>query len=154
MTDQNHTTTSDKLRSLADLLDAHPDLPTPVITAFGSGSVQAAWQLMNIAEAKKDQRTWAIRIRRALGGTWRKKPWQDRFDFHTERDGVDLAIYAHCDQVCERVVTGTETVTIPAVDAQAAQPERTEEREVVEWRCDPVLVGDDAEQPATVAVGA
>ena len=55
-------------------------------------------------------------------------------------DGLHVVAYAGRDRVCERVVTGIETVTVPAVEAK---PETTEEREIVEWRCAPLLAGRD-----------
>jgi hypothetical protein len=93
---------------------------------------------MNDEDAKDNQRDAAQRILRAIGGKWAKNPWDDRFDFKQPnyRPGVNLAVYTHRDQVCERRVVGTEEVTVPAVEAQ---PERTETREVVEWDCSPVL---------------
>lgn len=140
MTDTSSTTDrpsqAHQLRILADLLDAHPGLPTPFICAYTNGTVEAAFQLMNSTETKDDQRAVAIQIRRSLGGEWTKEVWGDRFDLVSERDGIKLAIFTQRDQVCERIVTGTETVTIPAVEAR---PARTEEREVVEWRCEPLL---------------
>lgn len=136
---------AEKLRVVADLLERHADLPQPVVFAYSSGSVNVAWQLMNDDSTKENQRDAAVRIRRAIGGEWSKCAWGDRFDLARDYEGLRLQILTHREQVCERVVTGTETVTIPAV---AAQPERTEEREVVEWRCDPVLSGDAEEDAA------
>jgi hypothetical protein len=43
--------------------------------------------------------------------------------------------------VCERVVVGTETVEV--TDYENA-PTKTEEREIVEWRCEPSLLADEA----------
>ena len=53
-----------------------------------------------------------------------------------EQEGLKLTIAVKRDAVCTRRVVGTETVTLPAVEAQA---ERTEEREVIEWDCEPLL---------------
>jgi hypothetical protein len=147
MTDTS-TTTSDtqptfaqKLRAVADLIEAHPDLPLPSVFAYqGSQKVDVSWQLMNNEATKQVQRAAAVQIVQTLGGSWDKSAWDDRFDLSTERDGLDLKILSARDQVCERIVTGVETVTVPAVEAQ---PERTEEREVVEWRCEPLLAGRD-----------
>lgn len=56
---------------------------------------------------------------------------------------VAVEVYAQRDEVCERVVTGVETVTktVPDPEALAAVPtvEVTEEVEQVEWRCRPLL---------------
>lgn len=127
----------EKLRTAVDLIAAHPDLPTPCVFAYsGSDAVEVTWQLMNDLDAKDDQRGVAQQILRAIGGKWDKNPWGNRFDFEQDYHGVRLEIFTHRDQVCERVVIGTEQVTIPAIEAV---PERVEERELVEWRCEPVL---------------
>ncbi|MBA2952157.1 hypothetical protein GON03_19255 [Nocardioides sp. MAH-18] len=133
--------TADRLKVVADLLAAHPDLPAPCVFAYsGSGHVEVTWQLMNTDGHKDNQRDAARTIIAALGGKWTKNPWDDRFDFARPLDGgITLQIFAHRDQLCERIVTGSETVTIPAVEAQ---PERTEQREVVEWRCHPLLADE------------
>lgn len=135
-----------RLQVVTDLLAAHPDLPSPCVFAYGSTtSVDVTWQLMNTEGTKDDQRAAAQQIVRAIGGTWKKSPWGDRFDLERRHDDdpmIKLEILAHRDQMCERVVVGTEQVTIPAQPAQPAveaQPERVEERDVVEWRCAPLL---------------
>lgn len=56
-----------------------------------------------------------------------------------ERDGYSITIAR--EKVCIRRVVGTETVEHPAVEAREAW---TEEREVVEWDCEPVLAGASA----------
>lgn len=136
-------TVADQLRAAADLIDAHPDLPLPLVWGYRSG-VQVQWQLMNDDEVKDSQRVAAAAIRRALGGTWSKDGSTDTFDMRCSLEGLALQILADREHVCERIVTGVETVTIPAVEAR---PERTEEREVVEWRCEPVL-GDRQDEAA------
>lgn len=52
---------------------------------------------------------------------------------------VELEVWAPRSAVCERVVVGTETVEIPDPDA----PKVTVEREVVEWRCSPLLAAGE-----------
>lgn len=120
------------LRALADLIEEHGlvELPHTLtdhdigIHAYGEDAPQriAAW-------------------RRALGGTWRKGGGDDyivlsqRVESLPGAPTVDLFIGK---DRCVRRVVGTETVTVPAVEAQ---PERIEERELIEWDCDPVLAG-------------
>lgn len=141
MNDTNTRTLADVLRAAADLIEAHPDLPAPYVTAHTSGvKVDLAWYL-NINDNcvdLADQKATAARIVAAIGGTWEKLPdtYSTGFTFRQERDGLKLDVQVEREAVCERVVTGTETVTIPA---KPAQPERTETREVVEWRCEPLL---------------
>lgn len=142
-------TFAQKLRAAADLIEAHPELPIPCVFGYQSNhAVEVTWQLMNTEGVKDDQRSAAIQIVQAIGGKWDKEPWGDRFDMVTRRDGLKIEVFTQRDQVCERVVTGTETVTIPAVEAQA---ERVEEREVVEWRCEPLLADRTDEDQAVPA---
>lgn len=125
----NSTTTATQLRRLADLLDANPELPTPVI--------EARWHSY-LSTSADDPVAEVQRIRRALGGTWNKNAQGGTF-WLTRREGqIELTIFADRNQVCRRVVT-TETATIPAAEAQ---PERVETREVVEWDCTPVLAAE------------
>lgn len=130
-------TLPEALRQAADLIEAHPELPTPVVTTYSSGTVNVAWQLMNDAATETDQKAAARLIIRAIGGKWDKREYGgDTFYFDQTFGLLELSIYATREQVCERIVTGTETVTIAA---KPAEPERVEEREIVEWRCEPIL---------------
>lgn len=135
----------DTLRAAADLLAAHPDLPRPPYLSCYDHTPHAAdlswnFHINDNAEDEADQKAKAVLVIKILGGKWDKEfDWPegiDRADFTQVRDGLNLRITVQRSAVCERVVTGTETVTIPAVEAR---PERTEEREVVEWRCEPVM---------------
>lgn len=143
------TTTADGLRAAADLLTAHPDLPTPCVFAYdSSGTIEVSWHLLSGDDNSTEAQKAAARaIITAIGGTWDKNPYGERFDFERKYGPLDLQIYATRDAMCERVVVGSETVTVPAVQAQ---PERTEEREMVEWRCESLLRPDEAAE-TTVA---
>lgn len=122
------------LHAAAEHLLAHPGLPTPYITSSFTGKAQISYQLMNTA--KDDQRRTIAKVARAIGGKWEKSAGYDAFYLTQEFDLLRVTISAEREQVCTRRVVGTETVTLPAVKAA---PERTEEREVVEWDCDPIL---------------
>ena len=134
----------DTLRAVADLLDAHPELPRPPYVAcydHRPHEADLAWNFHfnGNAEDAADQKAKAALMLRTLGGKWAKDfDWRDadRADFRQTRDGLNLRVTVNRSAVCERVVVGEETVTLPAVEAQ---PERTETREVVEWRCESVL---------------
>lgn len=130
-------TTAARLRAAAALIEQHPDIPAPMVTAYTSGAVELDW-FVNHGD---DQRVTMQAIRRALGGAWDKTTSAAYFNLTTERDGLQLSILADREEVCTRRVVGTEVVTVPAVEAQ---PERTEVREVVEWDCEPVLAGESA----------
>ncbi len=137
MTD-SATTFADGLRVAADLLETYPDLPPAYVTAVqaidGARGIEVTWQLMLVAD--DTQRETAARIIRTIGGVWDKDASYDTFRTTRTHRGIRLRITADREQVCERRVTGTETVTVPAVEAQ---PERVEERELVEWDCSAVL---------------
>lgn len=126
---------SDRLRAIAAVLDEHPDLPAPYVTSGGSWA-DATWQLMIAAGNEVEQKALARRIVKTIGGKWDKQDLGDTMLYQQSREGFSLRISADRSAVCERVVTGIETVTIPAIEAQ---PERVEIREVVEWRCEPLL---------------
>jgi hypothetical protein len=130
-------TLADLLHAAGDLLAEHPDLPQPYITTSTEPRVDLNWYLMLGVTDLGEQKATAQQIIRAVGGHWTKIPdtYSD-FMFRQDRDGLRFEVMVTREAVCERVVTGTETVTVPAV---AAQPARTEEREVVEWRCEPLL---------------
>lgn len=124
------TSRSTLLRHVADLVDEHPALPVPTVH-----EAMVSWRLYEW-EHDRPLREVAADIRRTIGGTWAKSSSDHSFNLTTKVDDVDYVIFVEREQVCTRRVVGTETVTIPAVEAQ---PERTEEREVVEWDCAPVL---------------
>lgn len=130
-TTSTNTTVADRLRAAADLIDRYPDLPTPMVTAYATGTVEVDW----FTSHDEDQPATLRQIRRTIGGTWEKVPSGTYFTLRTEVDGLRLSIIADREQVCEAVVVGQETVTVPAVEAA---PERTETRDVIEWRCEPL----------------
>ena len=128
-------TTSALLRQAADLIDANPDLPVPVVTSYSSGTVNVGWQLMN-SDAKDAQKSAVRKIVKTIGGKWDKREGGDVLYLSRKIDGLELTIFVDREQVCERIVTGTKTVTIPAKPAERA---RVVEVDEVEWRCEPVL---------------
>ena len=134
-------TQSDALRQVADLLEAHPDLPLPYVTSSSSGAASVSWQLVIESIHGFDlaaQKAEATRIIRTLGGKWDKQDGYEDFYFKRSLGLLNLSITVKREAVCERVVTGTETVTIPA---KAATPQQVVEQEIVEWRCEPLLAG-------------
>lgn len=121
------------LRALADDIERSADAPLP------THKPRAEWLIFGDA----DQKATAATVVRDIGGAWEKGGRHnagDFLDFTKDYGGGVLAtVVVDRPQVCERIVTGTETVTIPATEATEAQPERTEVREIVEWRCSPLL---------------
>lgn len=137
-----NTTTRDTLNRIASLLAAHPELPPPYIALYDHTphTADLHWYLhINNKGGADEQRQTAQTIVRTIGGAWEKDYGTNYVDFTQERDGLSLSISVVREAVCVRRVVGAEVVTIPATEAQGAQPERTETREIVEWDCQPFL---------------
>ena len=130
-------TTVGRLREVADLLAFLPDhIPHPYVTA-GSWGTEISWYLTLDTKDEAEQKALAAEIVRLHRGPWVKQERGESFAFeNTNIPGVKLKVVVAREAVCERVVTGTETITVPAMEAV---PERTEIREIVEWRCEPLL---------------
>lgn len=131
------STMIDALRKVADLLESHPDLPPPLVSIYSHipDKPELHWYLHINGKDAATQKATAQRIITAIGGKW-SKSFDDDARFTQERDGIDLLVVVVREAVCERVVVGTKTVTIPA---EPAKPERVVEVDEVEWRCEPVL---------------
>ena len=131
------------LRAVADLIDAHPDLPEPYTSVYSSGSVDVQWYLEIHGLDLAGQKATAAKIVSDLGGKWDKTEIVDgRLDFEQSRDGIHLRIAVARDAVCERVVIGTHEVTVPATLAMPARPATAEHVKTVEdvqWVCSSLL---------------
>ena len=132
------TTHAANLRRAANLLDEVGDrLPfQPYITSHRDGSILLDWFTQNEYKTEAEQKRAVQDITRLLGGKWVKGGYGDTFGLEQDRDGVRLSVTASRTAVCERVVTGTQQVVRPAVQAS---PERVETVEDVEWVCGSVL---------------
>lgn len=123
------------LRALADLLDAHPEVPLPY-----HGST-APLTIMHLSGA--DQRTKFLASVRAFPGHKTKEARDAYFDVEVMLHGLSVQITANRDAVCERVVTGTRVLyrDVPDPEALAAVPTTTvtETVEDVRWDCRPLL---------------
>lgn len=129
-------------RAVADLIDAHPDLPPPFTSVYSHTAHEAdvKWYLhINSFGDEARQREAARSIVRDIGGKWDKGFNDDDAQFTQTRDGMHMLVVVKREAVCERRVIGIETLTLPAVEAT---PERTVDREVVEWDCSPVLADE------------
>ena len=134
----NLLTTALRLRDVADILAFLPDhIPHPYITA-GDWGVEISWHLTLNTKDEAQQKRLAADIVRLHAGPWAKDARGDQFAFENKDSlpGIKLRVTVARAAVCERVVTGTERFTVPAMEAV---PERTEIREIVEWRCEPLL---------------
>jgi len=123
------------LRAFADLLESTPDLTLP--THGGAKPYTALqWLLFDDPDDSRDQ---AAAVVRAAGGHWDKEISGEYARYHRAIEGLHLEVAVRREAVCERIVTGTETVTrlVPAPDAPMV--EVTETVETVEWVCQPLL---------------
>lgn len=122
------------LRALADLIEANPDL-----------AKHAAYlRTLNIWHSDDAKIVEAIARAGLRHGAKVQKEYSDTiFQLRLSWGPVTAELLSYRDEVCERVVVGTETVTktVKDPDALAAVPEIevTEEVEKVEWICRPLL---------------
>ena len=117
------------IRALAYLLDHNPDLPLPY---HGSD----AHHRLNWIEYDK---TSAARFAQLIPGTVTKTARGDCIDLEGQIAGLHVLFIASRAAVCERVVTGTHEVTVPATPAIKATKATTMVVEDVEWVCGSLL---------------
>lgn len=135
------------LRAIAAWLESHPEFGTYEIVFPRYGSEYFEVRNYSCHSAAKVAETV-----RACGGRWEKVAGDDNsllFTFQQEiAPLVFAAISTGRENVCQRVVVDTKTVTLPAEPALPARPERTEVVEIAEWRCAPILAAAGAEAEA------
>lgn len=130
-------TTAQALRAVAEALDANPGM------SMGAGLDSVLAYVGSLTDPV-DNIGRFTRAALAVGATITKE-YGDIFGGIVADFGGDVVIkmYAHREQVCERVVTGSRTVTRQVRDpaALAAVPivDVTSTEDVVEWVCAPLL---------------
>jgi hypothetical protein len=82
------------------------------------------------------QRDTMRTLRRGLGGKWNKRGYGDTFTLTQYIGPLYVTISGDREQVCQKVVIGTETREVPEVPYQ---PAKTEVVEQVEWVCGNLL---------------
>lgn len=132
------------LRQLADILDAHPEVPLPYEGTGKSLGKRISFYYLG----DKDPRAALAAARRAFGVPMEKNDSIDSsFSLTGSLAGLHFALTAEREAVCERVVVGTREVEVEEADpaAVAALPKvkRTVTVEDVEWRCTPLLAADE-----------
>lgn len=135
---------AEQLRAVADFVEALPDELAEHLR-YTSNTV-------NIPVSHLDDPV-AVMVAFARAGLAHgvkiRKNFSDRHGIVSLDFGVmHLDVYAARDQVCERVVTGTETVTKQVPDPAAPLVEVTEEVEQVEWVCRPLLAAESGSDGA------
>lgn len=131
------------LRALADLVEANPELAQDIYLPDVL--------VMPYQRAISDQRAWLVEWKNAAlahGHSFHKHVDDKDFEGHVDFDAFKVRVLADRDKVCERVVVSTERVTKtvkdPAALAAVPEIEVTEEVEVVEYRCRPLLAAETA----------
>ena len=131
------------LRALADLLDNNPDVRLP-----DRMSRDFSWGVhgTHVPEGKAVPAALAALARTIIPGVRTKRADDAYYRVTGKLLGLNLEVWGIRDQVCNKVVTGTETVTreIPDPDALAAVPTTTvtETIDTVEWICAPLLADE------------
>jgi hypothetical protein len=144
-----HIRQAEGLRALADMIEANPEIAdtmsyplryisAPVTSCDDEVAALAAFARACVrsgAAIRKEGDTQWFRVVASFG------------------EDVRVDAFGHREEVCERVVTGTETVTktVPDPEALATVPtvEVTEEVETVEWVCRPLLAAEQEPKPFT-----
>jgi len=129
------------LRQLADLLEAHDELPLPVegrISAINFHFLFDDDPRTALADAVR-----AMPISLAKNDPASSDYAETYFELAGYLRGLEVKLVAFREQVCERVVVDRREVTVevPDPEALAEVPTVTETHtvETVEWRCHPVL---------------
>lgn len=130
------------LRQLADILDAHPEVPLP----YEGAAIPISFYFLS----GDDPKTTLAAAARAMPCRLDKEAISaggaDYFDLNGKLAGLRIKMTAFRKDVCERVVVATreEIVEEPDPEAVAALPKvtRTVKVEDVRWECTPLLNGD------------
>lgn len=136
-TETKATELADGLRAVADMIEANPELAHIL-----------RYALTHLSEPldDRDQMITLARIGARTTGKVTKDFTGKHASVRIAFGPVSVTGYIDREQVCERVVVGHETVIEagPDPDAVAALPvvEREVEREIVEWRCHPLLADE------------
>jgi hypothetical protein len=122
------------LRQFADLLERDQTIPLP-------DNRDVAWFYFGSRIEHDAQKAAAVNLARRLPGVQKKVVTGDLFRLAGTIAGLKTEIIVDRPAVCERVVTGTETVTRQVPDPSVHVPtvEVTEVVEQVEWVCSPLL---------------
>jgi hypothetical protein len=133
------------LRSVADMVEATPELAS----AFGIAFLKMQAYVGYAFEDKPAALATFARAALRHGAKVEKKADDKWSSVDAKWGPVTVSAYTNRDEVCERVVTGTEVVTkkVPDPEALALVPEVevTEEVETFEWRCVPLLAAEAGE---------
>ena len=124
------------MRALMDILEANPGLPLP----YQGSQIPMTFHYLGGEDARRDMATAA----RTIPCSWAKhaREYDDSpayLDLTGELHGVKIELTAYRDDVCERVVIGTEDREVEEVVQPAVTTTVTKSVEKVEWRCGPIM---------------
>lgn len=133
-----HVRQAEGLRRLADFVEQHPEIRTSYLNDVQVWYFSDADDLAELARAAAQ-----------FGAKVEKSITEQQYNLVISFGSLKAEALAAREQVCERVVVGTETVTKrvpdPAKLAEVPEVEVTETVERVEWQCRPLLAsGVDA----------
>jgi hypothetical protein len=132
-----HIQQADGLRALADMIEQNPAVAPMMLSTLPRMLVSVG----HLGDPSEE----LLAFLRAGGSAARKNYDSDNWmAVDVDFGAVGLYVYTSRDQVCERVVTGTETVTKLVPDPAAPMVEVTEQVEQVEWRCSSLLAAEKA----------
>ena len=134
------------LRQLADILEAHPEVPLP----YEGGRRTTAITIHFLHD--DDPRAELATAARAIPCTWQKETsepdpdgkWAAYFDLNGQLGGLHLKLTAYRDAVCTRVVTGLEDREVQEIVTPAVTRTIVKPVEVVEWDCGSLLAPAEA----------
>ncbi|MFD8496278.1 hypothetical protein [Amycolatopsis sp. NPDC059657] len=129
------------LRAFADMIEQNPETADGFRYTLTDAAINVHLADGNEAEQQAMFARVALRhgakVTKDINDTWHNLI----IDF----GGVKAQVLAYREEVCERVVTGTETVTKTVPDpkllAEVPTIEVTEKVETYEWQCKPLLAG-------------
>ena len=120
------------LRELADILDAHPDVPLPF---SGRAGEDFPLRIYLFGLSKED----VVTAVRAFPGPKTKEFSGDYARMGVTLHGLSIVLMPHRETVCTKRVVGTRTVVTPAAPARSATPAHIVKEDIVEWDCHPFL---------------
>ncbi len=136
-----HIQQADGLRALADMIEKHAEVGKLLTYSLR----QISQPTGSVDDPKAEMATFA-RAAAKCGAKVRKNGGDKWFSVVAAWGPVEVEVFVDREEVCERVVTGTETVTktVPDPEQLAAVPmvEVTEVVEHVEWVCPPLLAAE------------
>jgi hypothetical protein len=146
------------LRTLADLVETDSDgFMAAMIASLVCGFGSTIWPAHVVGNEHEDQRVEVFaealrRLKPVATGPIKKDYTDTALTVTIPIGALALKLRDLRESMCERVVTGVQTITeeIPDPEYIAAAPKisRTREVEIVEWKCAPVLAA--GQSPAEV----